>query len=74
MSTRNLTVIAAAVMIATWVLTYLIWAYEATPNTLEQNLRLLLVGFFLVVSISQVGIVAWAIYLRRFHKLERRGQ
>ncbi len=71
MSTRNLTVIAAAVMVATWVLTYSIWAYEATPNTLEQNLRLLLVGFFLVASISQVGIVAWAIFLRRIHKVER---
>lgn len=64
MSTRNLFLICATVMVVTWVLTYLAWAYEPTPNTLEQGMRLIGFVFFLVAGVIQVGILASPLFLR----------
>lgn len=62
--TRNLFLICATVMVVTWVLTYLVWAYEQTPNTLEQSMRLIGLVFLLAVGVIQVGILARPLFLR----------
>lgn len=61
--TRNLFLICATVMVVTWVMTYLVWAYEPTPNTLEQGMRLIGLVFLLAGGVIQVGILARPLFL-----------
>lgn len=57
-SPRNLILIGVMTMTGTWALAYGVWIYQPTPNSMGEQLRHLGLGFFLLVSISQVGLLA----------------
>lgn len=63
MSTRNLFLICATLMVVTWVLTYLVWAYEPIPNTMGQGMRVIGIVFFLTVGVLQLGMLARPLFL-----------
>lgn len=58
MSTRSLVLLVATILLATWVLTYSVWIYQPTPNTMEEQLRIVLLVFLAFVVAVQVGILA----------------
>lgn len=64
MSTRNLFFICATITIVTWVLTYLVLAYEPIANTLEQDIRLIGLIFLVAAGLAQVGILARPLFFR----------